>query len=41
MLKLKITISILIFSSLLISTSIIKNKTRVIEKKIFNLNNYL
>ena len=41
MFKLKITISIVIFSSLLITTSIIKNKTRVIEKKIFNLNSVI
>jgi len=37
MFKIKILISISIFSSLLIFTSIIKNQTREIEKKIFNL----
>ncbi len=37
MFKLKIYLSILIFSFLLIITSIIKNKTRVVEKKIYNL----
>ena len=37
MFKIKILISITIFSSLLIFTSIIKNQTREIEKKIFNL----
>ena len=35
--KIKILISISIFSFLLIFTSIIKNQTREIEKKIFNL----
>ena len=39
MLKLKIIVSVLIFSFLLISTSTIKNQTREIEKKIFSLNN--
>ena len=34
MFKLKISISILIFSFLLIATSIVKNKTRKIEKEI-------
>tara|TARA_Y100000768_G_scaffold387034_1_gene377025 strand:+ start:1665 stop:2006 length:342 start_codon:yes stop_codon:yes gene_type:complete len=41
--KIKILISITIFSSLLIFTSIIKNQTREIEKKIFylsKLNNF-
>ena len=37
MFKIKILISIIIFSSLLVFTSIIKNQTREIEKKIFNL----
>ena len=37
MFKIRILISISIFSSLLIFTSIIKNQTREIEKKIFNL----
>ena len=37
MFKIKILISITIFSSLLVFTSIIKNQTREIEKKIFNL----
>ena len=37
MLKIKFLISILIFSSLLIATSVIKNQTREIEKKIDNL----
>ena len=41
MFKLKIIISVIIFSSLLITTSVIKNKTRVIEKKIFNLNSVI
>ena len=34
MFKLKVFVSILIFSSMLIGTSIIKNYTRTIEKKI-------
>ena len=34
----KFVISISIFTVLLITTSIIKNKTRIIEKKISNLN---
>ena len=38
MFKFKIIISVIIFSSLLIATSAIKNQTREIEKKIFNLN---
>ena len=37
MLKTKFLISILIFSSLMIATSVIKNQTREIEKKIYNL----
>ena len=37
MFKIKILISIIIFSSSLVFTSIIKNQTREIEKKIFNL----
>ena len=40
MFKLKIIISVIIFSSLLITTSVIKNKTRVIEKN-FNLNSVI
>ena len=35
----KILISISIFSFLLIGTSILKNKTRIIEKKIYNISN--
>ncbi len=38
MFKIKILISMIIFSFLLIGTSLIKNKTREIEKKIFSLN---
>ena len=38
MFKTKIIISTIIFLILLISTSIIKNKTRIIEKKSFKLN---
>tara|TARA_Y100001970_G_C14048928_1_gene757840 strand:- start:677 stop:1015 length:339 start_codon:yes stop_codon:yes gene_type:complete len=38
MLKIKLIIPILIFSVLLAFTSIIKNKTRVIEKKIDKVN---
>ena len=38
MFKTKFVISITIFISFLLITSIIKNKTRVIEKKILNLN---
>ena len=38
MFKIKIFSSIIIFSCLLIITSIIKNETRDIEKKIFKLN---
>tara|TARA_B100000242_G_C42858948_1_gene398745 strand:- start:208 stop:528 length:321 start_codon:yes stop_codon:yes gene_type:complete len=41
MYKLKIIISISIFSSLLIGTSVIKNQTRDIEKKIHNLSKYI
>jgi hypothetical protein len=37
MLKIKFLITIIIFSSSLVFTSIIKNQTREIEKKIFNL----
>ncbi len=36
--KLRIVISIITFSSLLIGTSIIKNQSRETEKKIFKLN---
>ena len=38
MLRLKIIISTVIFLILLIITSIIKNQTRIIEKKLFKLN---
>ncbi len=38
MLKIKFLISILIFSSLLIATSVIKNQTREIEKQIYIIN---
>jgi cell division protein FtsL len=38
MLRLKIIISTIIFLILLIITSIIKNQTRIIEKKLFKLN---
>ena len=41
MLKIKFLISILIFSSLLIATSVIKNQTREIEKKIYNLSSII
>ena len=37
MFRIKILISVVIFSSLLILTSFIKNRTRIIEKKIFNI----
>ena len=37
MFKIKILISILIFSSLLVVTSVIKNQTREIEKKILSI----
>ena len=37
MFKTKLIISISIFFILLITTSVIKNKTRIIEKKIYNL----
>ncbi len=37
MFRLKVLISVVVFSSLLILTSAIKNQTRLIEKKIFNL----
>ena len=39
MLKTKLVISITIFTFLLIATSVIKNKTRVIEKQILNFSN--
>ena len=38
MFRSKIIISILIFLILLIITSIIKNQTRIIEKKLYKLN---
>ena len=38
MLRLKITISTIVFLILLIVTSIIKNQTRIIEKKLYKLN---
>jgi len=38
MFKVKFTVSIFIIITFLIITSIIKNKTRILEKKIFNLN---
>ena len=38
MFKLKITISTIIFLTLLIITSKIKNKTRIIEKDLYKLN---
>ena len=38
MLKFKLLISLMVFSFLLFGTSIIKNQTREIEKKIFILN---
>ena len=41
MFKIKIFISIIIFSTLLVFTSIIKNQTREIEKKIYNLSNVI
>tara|TARA_B100000900_G_scaffold394860_1_gene392688 strand:- start:213 stop:551 length:339 start_codon:yes stop_codon:yes gene_type:complete len=41
MFKIKFLISITIFVTFLITTSIIKNKTRVIEKQIKNLNNII
>ena len=37
MYKIKILFSIIIFTTLLVVTSFIKNQTRVIEKKIYNL----
>ena len=37
MFRIKIIFSIIIFSFLLVGTSIIKNQTREIEKKIYNL----
>ena len=39
MFKFKIFISVIIFSFLLVGTSIIKNNTRAIEKKIYNSKN--
>ena len=41
MFKLKIFFSIIIFSSFLIGTSVIKNQTREIEKKINNLSSII
>ena len=41
MLKFKFLISLMVFSFLLFGTSIIKNQTREIEKKIFILNKNL
>tara|TARA_Y100001958_G_C21005932_1_gene387920 strand:- start:261 stop:602 length:342 start_codon:yes stop_codon:yes gene_type:complete len=41
MFKIKIVVSILIFSILLIATSIIKNQTREIEKNILSLNDVI
>ena len=41
MLKIKFLISIFVISSLLIVTSVIKNQTREIEKKIYNLSNII
>ena len=38
MIKIKILISIIIFSSFLIGTSFIKNQTRVLEKRIYSIN---
>jgi cell division protein FtsL len=38
MLRLKIIISTIVFLTLLIITSIIKNQTRIIEKKLYKLN---
>ena len=38
MLRLKIIISTIVFLILLIITSIIKNQTRIIEKKLYKLN---
>ena len=38
MIKIKIFISVVIFSSFLIGTSFIKNQTRELEKKIYNIN---
>ena len=38
MFKLKIVISVIIFSFLLIGTSIIKNQTRELEKNIYKVN---
>ena len=36
--KIKLIISICIFSTLLVVTSVIKNETRIIEKKIYTIN---
>ena len=41
MFRLKIIISTIIFLILLIITSIIKNQTRIIEKKLYKLNKKL
>ena len=41
MFRLKILTLILIFSSLLVFTSIIKNQTRILEKNIYNFNNLI
>ena len=38
MFKMKFIVSILLFSTLLVVTSIVKNQTRVIEKEIFKKN---
>lgn len=37
MFKIKLIISVLIFTSLLIITSIIKNQSRILEKQLYNL----
>ena len=41
MFKLKMLVSVVIFSSLLVITSIIKNQTREIEKKIYTLSDII
>ena len=41
MYKFKLCISIIFFSLLLVGTSIIKNETRDLEKKIDNLNEHI
>ena len=41
MFKVKILISVAVFSSLLVITSIIKNQTREVEKKIFSIYNII